>query len=1310
MEERQGPSGFGKVIDILSRPLYGAAAVADAFLDVGEGKYTNDISQAIGDGVNAFFTGGERETFGDLMKKYNPDFARDNPWAAAVTGLALDVILDPLTYVGVGPATKLINATGKGVSIMKTKKFKKLYDSVVVDHAARVGSDAYDNRAIVDMGFAELLQPSRTRWVHDAEHARITEKVAADRASGNLKRQRTVYPNTVPNGEHVMARAHQVPADEIVDRFAQDGLLTPWNQSAGRDLRNEFTKYRNVDSARVADLSLDKLKAGTSPRYKSAVHVIGQKTYQDYVILGVGDTKSIAGALRFEVTEDGVRKFHSIATTKHSPKGWGKSGTPALDTTRRQLLESAYDDMGDELFRALDSPVAGMTEAEARTLINDSIEVGARTNKPITTAAMKGFERSDAPRIRALLGEEEAAWRELSRVKSKIRTAARKAEVSFEDLARKPGIGLGIVGIGRLEVGHKLADWAHDLGIVSAARSLAEVAGSNKWIGAALAVPAKVKTGLATSFSKQTAIEVQAARGFGKETLEEVGGAENFANWYRNELNAAEAEMKYIEEAGVDRIQKLYNNNGHFTPERRKVMGDRMLAMEEAYLKKVDELGLTDMSQLKFEDVDKIRKSFMSQMTGEEIDMIAGLTNLRVQTNNFRTSNSLLKAAIQVRPYLTKEGGAKILSPRQLAKTKRDAILQAHAPGGNSSLLRGTTKEELTKLQTVRDLENAGFRVERDAIALALFDHQSAMRKQRLDDLKTAIELKTGEKFHTLGTKLVPEIGKDLEHLGGFAGFNDASEDLKGALGFLESMQTYFFKVPATILKPAFAMKQMIGNGIQAMSANGLGSYSIPAMQAAGNFTFRGQKINGILKTVHGQVIDEAALRGMLTRNPVVKNVTVEGLGVGGHSAARHTQQVMSTLSKQGFPEGQRNAMQYMVQGVNTYMNWPGHVEDFHRMAVFLTQIQKGVPEKQAFDMMEKALFNYTTGLSNFERKWMKNLVPFYQFSRFSTALAKDVLKSPGNMLTVQKSFEVFGESYRKVMSAMHDGNNEQLTDEERGAIPGFLMEQPRTFMGFDPEMRGIFATFNSFNFMEVADMIHFKKDSEGIIPDVDWETTMKKGLLAQVTPFIKVPIELAFKESMFTERAFYKEGHYIGEVDPQAFISAAGAAIGARIDESALGGLGGGVTAKLAAEALGRGGSEELLKFMLGWEVATDRRTGKQQVYVGPNRFNMFAGAIPAMTEIVNQSRTDRTMKQKVLKLILGVGTTSVDIAATDLRRRDKYASQLKRLRSDYLELGKSGRVGAAELKRQELETLMTEMMSYRTHVQRAQIRGEVP
>jgi hypothetical protein len=975
-------------------------------------------------------------------------------------------------------------------------------------------------------------------------------------------------------------------------------------------------------------------------------------------------------------------------------------------------MEAAYDDLGDELFRALDSPVGAMTEKEAFDLINDSLEMAARTNKPITSQALKAFEGVDQKRVLSMMGEEKAAWKELSKIKGQINTAARKAEVNFEELTRKPGLGIG-VGTSRIEFGHKLVDWAHDLGMVSAARSLAEVAASKTWIGTPLQLVGKVKTGLATSLSKQTAIKTQAARGLGEEALEEVGGSEGFARWYQAELNAAEAEMKQIEQAGVKRIEKLYNNSGHFTPERRAVMGDRMLKMEEAYLAKVDELGLKDMSQLTDEHITNIRHSFMAQMSPEEIDMIAGLTNLRVQTNQFKTTNSLLKAAIQVRPYMTKEAGHKVLSPAKLLKSKHDALRQAHLKGGNADLLRKMSAEERKAIRSVAELEAAGFRVERDAIALSLFDHQAAMRKERINDLKTAIELKSGKNFHDLGTNLVPEIGKDLEHLGGFAGFTDAGEDLGIVTGWLEAIQTYFFKVPATILKPAFSMKQMIGNGIQQMSANGLGALSVPAMKAAGNFTFRGHKMNGVLKTVHGQVIDEATLRGFLTRYPIVKNVTVEGLGVGGHSASRHTQAVMGNLGKNGFTNTQaKQGMAFMVDGIGKYTNLPGHVEDFHRLTGFLTQIQKGVPEQQAFDMMEKSLFNYTTGLSSFERKWMKNIVPFYQFSRFSSALAVDVLKSPGSMLTVQKSFETFSESYRKVMSAMYEGNNEQLTDAERAAMPGFLMEQPRTFMGFDPEMRGVFATYNSFNFMEVADMIHYKEDSQGILPDIDFEKTMKKGLLAQLSPFIKVPIELAFKENMFTERAFYKEGQYVGDVDPQAFLSSAGTFLGARIAGdagAALGGLGGGVTATLAAEALGREGTEGLLKFLLGWETATDMRTGRQTVYVGPNRFNMLSGIVPAFGGIVNSSRNDRTMKQKVIKMILGVGTTSVDLQATDQRRRKDDDRQLARLREQYMKLGQSGRVSAAELKRQELESLMIDVMNYRTNVNRADIRGEL-
>ena len=86
------PGIFMQALDIISRPLFGVAGGVKAVIK------RENIFEEIGKGLS----GEEKETFSDILDELG---VRNKP-LKFVGGFALDVLLDPLTYIGIGALTK----------------------------------------------------------------------------------------------------------------------------------------------------------------------------------------------------------------------------------------------------------------------------------------------------------------------------------------------------------------------------------------------------------------------------------------------------------------------------------------------------------------------------------------------------------------------------------------------------------------------------------------------------------------------------------------------------------------------------------------------------------------------------------------------------------------------------------------------------------------------------------------------------------------------------------------------------------------------------------------------------------------------------------------------------------------------------------------------------------------------------------------------------------------------------------------------------------------------------------------------------
>lgn len=107
--ETNKPSLLGRVIDVLSRPNY---AVANMFHSAA--RQHNPLV-----GFWRGLAGEDKTTFSKVLGE---DFQVTNPWAKGLGGFALDVALDPTTYIGAGTIKKGLGALGKKAGVVKAVK------------------------------------------------------------------------------------------------------------------------------------------------------------------------------------------------------------------------------------------------------------------------------------------------------------------------------------------------------------------------------------------------------------------------------------------------------------------------------------------------------------------------------------------------------------------------------------------------------------------------------------------------------------------------------------------------------------------------------------------------------------------------------------------------------------------------------------------------------------------------------------------------------------------------------------------------------------------------------------------------------------------------------------------------------------------------------------------------------------------------------------------------------------------------------------------------------------------------------------
>lgn len=471
--------------------------------------------------------------------------------------------------------------------------------------------------------------------------------------------------------------------------------------------------------------------------------------------------------------------------------------------------------------------------------------------------------------------------------------------------------------------------------------------------------------------------------------------------------------------------------------------------------------------------------------------------------------------------------------------------------------------------------------------------------------------------------KIAPRVAADLRYFGDAEG---AYENTPAALKFFDNIQG-LLKTLYTRGAPSFGPRQLVSNFMSSLLSSGVKSFKAldprVFVEAAGlvlgsRATQKGldERLNSWLgKWIEPNADSGAAMRlalqnhlrnesfddfasGYRLTNVLGESYTgadinrlarengiVRGMDMTGERAARDLGRQLDARDKGLFDK---------VKGaVKGYLAIPSVVEDYSRTALFLNGLRMGYSPAQAAQVVNKTLFDYGRGLSRFEQEFVKRLVPFYSYQRFAIPFVlKKTLEKPGDVATINKFADLVGK--------LAGGDGEDLSPQEREIFgQSYLVEQPRVYRGKDPQGRLTFNVFNSLTPFDVIDMIV----RNPVTGAVDFKRTAEKSMLAQVTPFLKVPLEVAANREFFTGRPIERAGG-IGQVS----------------DES-------------LAAAL-----PDSIKELVGWEVG---RNGK--VYINPYLAYSSANVFPFVRAFVKSAATDSPL-DAAMQFVFRVGVNKLD------------------------------------------------------------------
>lgn len=568
----------------------------------------------------------------------------------------------------------------------------------------------------------------------------------------------------------------------------------------------------------------------------------------------------------------------------------------------------------------------------------------------------------------------------------------------------------------------------------------------------------------------------------------------------------------------------------------------------------------------------------------------------------------------------------------------------------NPNLITRLNSSEKRVYETIEAAQLAGLHPEMDALtvyATRMLDGKKKLAHAQFQD----------DLFRMFGVENVEQLPRRVQEDLRFIGESLYPKGMGGAAHKLATEYDKYqniFKKAATVVKPAFGLKQAPAN-LSAMYAVGGGRTLIdPLAMLEGAKTFgvldprslRDAQL--VIEGVNGKIAPEelqkmlvkSALGDRYTGNDLVKifnegNV-LRGSQIGDVKFSRDVKaeidakQALTAKHQLFFGDkvGEKTAdwANTFTKSIN-WAHWPGKIEDLSRATMVMNGLRIGHSPEMAVRLADKALFNYSEGLSKEEKRWVRRLLPFYSYQRFAVPLFLDVMaSSPGRAANIAKTMNFGAGMVTNFMRSIEKVNRgETLSPTERRlGVADYILEQPHAFNRMDEHNLAVWQTFNNFALNDVLGTVELNDKGE-----IDIARSLRKSAIAQLTPWLKVPLEMMLEKKLFTDQAI-KETGKIGNL----------AWIGKMLPEN--------------------------VKQAIHWEDGVSPSTGRPTTYVNPYALYAVSSALPVLGEIFKLGNPDNTPWEKVASAVLGITTIKTDLKANLQQKAIKAQKDIQDKKSE--------------------------------------------
>lgn len=700
---------------------------------------------------------------------------------------------------------------------------------------------------------------------------------------------------------------------------------------------------------------------------------------------------------------------------------------------------------------------------------------------------------------------------------------------------------------------------------------------------------------------------------------------------FKNAITQIENQKNFIVGDVVRTTKAMFKN---IAEDRRTFISDIMSQVDDA-TREFERISGRTATQV---EADDIYNQFMSKAAfkPEEMKVVSELTQAYKSAAELEMEAGLLTESIA--NYYPRYYQA-------LADPSEVSALYKSRSGSLSTFLSSSQQRSFN---TIEEAKAAGFVPELDAAKLyaaRIISSRRAMAVRQFEDTINTIynpnamtaPFKIGDKEFN---KLVPgKIKDDIRLLGESvypSGMNETAKTL--LMGYDKLLR--WFKFAATAAKPSFAPKQFISNTMQLAfetNAKAFKSFDprtiVDSVMLLSDY-YRGKPRKGLPPVISnlfskwmgkGEAGADSVLASRVALERLIEEddiqafakqfelVNVFGTRFKGDDVIRLAREngVITSFDSSGEALFRKLDDELKYDPNNKYMlskelfkfwKLPQSTENFGRMMGFIQGLRMGYNPKQAAETVTKALFDYQNGLTRVEKNISK-IIPFYRFQRFAIpAVLRTAIRQPGNLTATQK--------VATVMEKLIADDKSTLTESEREIFGDtLLIEQPRIFSGFGKDGKARFNVLNNMTPMDALSLMVFDKNGE-----IDYSRTVQKTFLAALTPFVKIPLELAIDKNFFSGKAISDGGN--------------------------LGDLKGSNADLIISQVI-----PEPVKDFIGWENRVNMRTGKVGTYVNPYlAYSMFS-IVPSLRQYIRPLDSDKTALDGAMELFMGIVPVDVDL-----------------------------------------------------------------